>query len=107
MNPRVTIEVRGLQGSVEDARRELESATGGSVTAYDTTRGSVGDAINFIAELSGSVSQVAERLINLAKTTLAGSEITVKAQGMEINLTNVPRDQLVEILRMVMDAAKQ
>lgn len=107
MQPRITISVANLQGSTEDAEQELASAVGGDVTKYGTTRGAVGDAISFIAELSGPAALIADKLLALAKNAMAGAEITVNTpDGGGIVVGGIPRAQLVEVLQMVIDASK-
>lgn len=105
MQPRITISVANLPGTAEDAEQEIAAAVGGDVSTYGTTRGALADAINFIADISGPAGMIADKLLGLAKTAMAGSELTVKAQGVEIDLKNVPRDKLVEVLQMVLDAS--
>jgi hypothetical protein len=107
MNPRITISVANLQGSAEQAEQELASAVGGNVKEYGTTRGGVGDAINFIAELSGPAGVIADKLLELAKNAMAGSNISVSTpDGGVIVVNGIPRAQLVEILQMAIDASK-
>lgn len=107
MQPRITISVANLQGSAEDAELELASAVGGDVTAYGTTRGAVSDAISFIAELSGPATMIADKLLGLAKTAMAGADVSVATPEGTFDLKNVPRGQLVEVLQLVIEASKE
>lgn len=107
MKPRITISVANLQGSTEEVEQELASAVGGNVTQYGTTRGAIGDAISFIAELSGPAGVIADKLIALAKNAMAGSKITISnSDGELIDVGGIPPDKLVEVLQMVIDASK-
>lgn len=106
MQPRITISVANLQGSAEEAEQALASAVGGTVTQYGATRGGIGDVLNLIADISGPATMIADKLLGVAKNAMAGAELTVKAEGLEVDLKNVPRDKLVEVLQMVIDASK-
>jgi hypothetical protein len=79
MPARITIAVKDLQGSTEHAEQELATAAGGSASTYGATRGTMGDIVNFIVELSGPAGLIADKLLDVAKNAMAGSEMNVTA----------------------------
>ena len=105
MNTRITIMVAGQDIDEQAMQNQLSQAVGGQVIKRGETRGSLSDAITYIADLVAPASKIADKLISITKNLIAGSSVKIKYRGQEIEVGNVPREQLITVLQMAINGA--
>ena len=101
MNPEITIIIEG--GSLDESQVQaaLESIPEMQVTPVGPGRGPVSGlikAFEFAAEFGGVTSKVADALIGQAQNQLAGASVKVKIGEIEVEVGNLKRGQIMEVL---------
>ena len=104
MQPSFLIVADGTTGSAADALSALQSIPELSVTELGHERGitdSVGGLVEWAVKFAGDVSGLADVLIGVAEKYFAGSDIRVRFGDREVEVSNVRRDELLEVLGAV------
>jgi len=113
MKPKVQIMIEREQWSEEEklrASQALASIEELSVTPLGEEMGlkEVGaKALEFVGELLGSSSKLADSLIELLTRELAGATVKLKVGTVEIEIINANRSQLIELFDRAIKRAEE
>jgi hypothetical protein len=110
MQPSVTIVAEGDERNMNEALSALHHIPQVSVTEIGEERGIVegaGKLIKWAVEFAGDAGSLADALIRIAEKYFAGSSIKVRYGDREIEISNVRRDELIEVLNTVKGMAEE
>ena len=110
MQPSLTIMAEGDENRVHEALSALNQVPQVSATEIGAERGIVegaGTLFKWVLEFAGDAAGLADTLIGLAEKYFAGSSIKVRYGDREIEVSNVRRDELIEVLNTVKDMAAE
>ena len=113
MKPKVQITIEREQWSEEEkhqAQEVLASIEEMNVTPLGEEMGlkeAGGKALEFVGELLGSSSKLADSLIELLTRELAGATIKLKVGTIELEIANANRSQLIELFDLAVKRAEE
>lgn len=110
MDPSITIVAEGEKADVSEALSALQKVPQVTVTEIGEERGimdGAGKLIKWAVEFAGDAGKLADALIAIAEKYFTGSSIKVRFGDREIEISNVRRDELLEVLTAVRDMARE
>ncbi len=109
MNPKITLIVESEQ--IDEATVEKALGTAGSrIERVGETR-SVGSAatkaFKWILEFTGDAAKAGDKLIEQATKELAGAAVKIQIDSTVIEVSNVNRSQVIEVMEKAQQVAQQ
>jgi len=109
MNPQITIIAEGGRVDGTAVKSALEAVPGVKATEVGPDRGLAQGARkvpSFVMEFVGGSAKVGDALIEQATKQLAGAKLKIKFGEVEIEVSNVNRSQVIEVLGRSAEIAK-
>jgi len=110
MNPKVMIIASGEKVDEKKVESTLRTIQGLKLQTGVPERGiatGATKAVKWVAEFLGGSSKVAELLIGQATKEFAGASIKIQVEGKVVEINNVNRSQIIDVLDRAAEIAKK
>lgn len=106
MGAKITLTAEGDALDVEQTGKQLSSLKDTDIEKAETDRGVFGAALTvgkWILEYAGDLSKLVDALIKIKNSQPDGVKLKLKHGNLDIEIDNINRDELINILRELKD----